>query len=1479
MYFRITPILCIFAISGWSVPLLVNLPDDEAAAAGGTYLASGTNSDLRGVLNHINLNPGSYAITFSLPGMQNTIHLTNGLLPIINLYDTNTITIDGINAPDNPIVLDGVGSTRGFFIRQGTVAISNMTFQNMIAKGGDGGASSGGGGLGAGAALFIDGAAVTLSDVHFSACSAVGGNGATFLSNYGGGGGGGLGGNGGASSAFNPAFSVVGGGANGGGGGGIGGDGADAYTSTANSIYAGGGGGGVGFLSQGGGVSTGTNAGSGGGGGGGDGFNAKGCSGGTLNSDIPGPTVGNTGFFPSTTGIGGGGGGGGGVYLPLSVQTAVAGANGGGNGGAGGSVASGSHGASYGGGGGGGGNAQVAGSAGGDGVIDPPTNGSGGTGGNGGGGGGGAAGFIQPSFDLPSGSFGGAGGIGGGGGGTGGCLIATGDVLIGGAAGGAGGYGGGGGAGSSAGGNGGFGGGGGGGGGYPSSTTPSLGGFGGGGPGAGTSNPFGGNAGFGAAGGGGDGGGKGPGASGTGAGFAGIQGGAGGAGFGGAIFVNGQLSQQGSVGSGSLTIAGPLTTSFGNQATGGAAGGADANPGVGLGSDLFFTSFSPSAVSILHLNPAAAQTITFTNVIADDSPYALPASPTYVGGIGKGMQLALNGAGQVALMATNLYAGGTTLGGGGTLQINSASATGAGGVTFVTSAALQPLNPIETFTVFALNAGAIATFNTTQRLTLDGRISGDGALQKTGADVLFLAFAANTYTGGTLLNGGTLLIGADSCLGTASSSVEFVGNSTLQISGGDSTVANRPFLLDGGTIATIDTTTTYQINGQISGDGTLQKMGGDFLTLGFQHNSYTGGTLLNNGILSISADGCLGNTGGGVRFTGDAALGLNGSFSTDPDRTFLVESVANATISVSFNQTATILGNLSGTGTLTKSGFGQLVLPNAQFFTGPSTIQQGTLQVQQVFGSRQITVQPGAILDANGTEFLGTIILNGGTFRERRSGAIATIMGDLDLSQGPDFGTLVVEIDGTSTTGYQVAGTTVLTNGILDITLGSSLPVFGQPYTILTATGSAPIQGRFGTIEQPVGQFFSVAYFPQSVVLTETKSNFSGNAKRVFDYLSQFADLPVLAAVFTDLAHLTASELATAIDAISPARNAGATFFADNTMYKISDVLSTRLSNHRFLKNLARKNPEMAALFPDEGNLLASLGSVEMERKSPRSDQPFAIWLQGFGGTSHQAAADQNPTFYAKEGGAILGLDYVSVNDNMFGGGVGYARNSLTQGHHLGSDAINFYVAMLHGLLEFYQGYCDLALWGTYNQYENKRRIAFTGFQGNATSSHNGWQLTPHLGLGYDATFGSWGGIEPFVSLDWVINWEEKLKEHGAAPLNMEQKGKTSSMLRSEVGVYTYQQFQGDFGRIVLREGASYVNKKPFNVGKITAALVVAGGGFLVDSFEGTQNLFAPSLELFYRSNGDVFTGLTYYGEFGSGYVSNTGQAQVGMNF
>lgn len=190
--------------------------------------------DLRHCLNTMNENLTTtfddYAILFDFPM---TITL-NGILPIIN-NSPNPVNITIGNTGSLPtVIIDGNNAYSGFFIPIGNVTIQNMTFQNLLAKGGNGGdgISGGGGGMGAGGAIytprsFLNGSnpAVTLLNVSINNCSAVGGNGGNALGDTstgdeGGGGGGGFSGNGGSITTTGITGGAGGGGFGGDGGGG-----------------------------------------------------------------------------------------------------------------------------------------------------------------------------------------------------------------------------------------------------------------------------------------------------------------------------------------------------------------------------------------------------------------------------------------------------------------------------------------------------------------------------------------------------------------------------------------------------------------------------------------------------------------------------------------------------------------------------------------------------------------------------------------------------------------------------------------------------------------------------------------------------------------------------------------------------------------------------------------------------------------------------------------------------------------------------------------------------------------------------------------------------------------------------------------------------------------------------------------------------------------------------------------------------------
>jgi fibronectin-binding autotransporter adhesin len=168
--------------------------------------------------------------------------------------------------------------------------------------------------------------------------------------------------------------------------------------------------------------------------------------------------------------------------------------------------------------------------------------------------------------------------------------------------------------------------------------------------------------------------------------------------------------------------------------------------------------------------------------------------------------------------------------------------------------------------------------------TIGSELSGNSQLVKTDAGTLILT-GANSYAGGTAINGGTVQIASDANLGAAAGALTLNGG-TLATRADLSSA--RAFVFEGqGTLATAaDTTFTY--NGLLSGSGPLTKQGTGTLLLTGDNGGYTGvtsalaGTLGVEGTLGSLVDvaqaGRLEGTGrvGGITNSGVVAPGLGG---------------------------------------------------------------------------------------------------------------------------------------------------------------------------------------------------------------------------------------------------------------------------------------------------------------------------------------------------------------------------------------------------------------------------------------------------------------------------------------------------------------------------------------------------------------------------------------------------------------------------
>jgi autotransporter-associated beta strand protein len=339
--------------------------------------------------------------------------------------------------------------------------------------------------------------------------------------------------------------------------------------------------------------------------------------------------------------------------------------------------------------------------------------------------------------------------------------------------------------------------------------------------------------------------------------------------------------------------------------------------------------------------------------------------------------LTKNGTGTLTLTNTNNpYSGGTTIN-SGTLVVGSGASLGSGTLTFGGGTLRTSAGIGFGATVFLSNHGVIDT-NGFDSLFV-GHFTGGSSLTKNGGGTLTIGSVNNTYAGGTIVNGGTLSVSSDSSLGTGNLTL---AGGTFRASAGFTLLRNVTLNSPGGLIDTDTNGLELWFPGFVTGNGSLTKIGNGMLKL-TNGNSYTGGTFINSGSISVGADGHLGHPSGGLTF---ASGGLQMLGNLTSSRTVTLNSSGGVIDTNGFD--ATFNGNFGGGGALTKMGAGTLNLSGSNGYIGGTVINVGTVNFTTQASlptTGNITVNPGATLR------LG--VLGDGTFGYGGEGQLLTLNG------------------------------------------------------------------------------------------------------------------------------------------------------------------------------------------------------------------------------------------------------------------------------------------------------------------------------------------------------------------------------------------------------------------------------------------------------------------------------------------------------
>ncbi|WP_298304507.1 autotransporter-associated beta strand repeat-containing protein [Reyranella sp.] len=406
--------------------------------------------------------------------------------------------------------------------------------------------------------------------------------------------------------------------------------------------------------------------------------------------------------------------------------------------------------------------------------------------------------------------------------------------------------------------------------------------------------------------------------------------------------------------------------------------------------------------------------------------------------------LTMAGSGTLTLAGTNLFEGGMTVT-GGTLAVSSNGSLG-GIVHRVTldGGTLQTTASFLSDRQVVLGSGG-GTFNPNAGMTLGwyGAISGLGGLTMAGPGSLTLA-GANTYSGGTTVNGGILSISADSNLGDVAGGLTLNGGALQSMA---TLTSNRSIMLgvNGGTIKA-DAGTTLTLSGTIGGTVGfgLGIEGAGTVALGGA-NTYAGWTGIgNDGRLALVGNGSISQSAG-VLFLTPGTFDISGSSGNQTIQSLL--GVSGTTVNLGANSltlgTASLsnfAGSIQGSGGLIKQGAGTLMLTGQNTYGGGTTINAGTVSIASDGNlgntSGGVTMNGGALQTTASLASGRSITLgNGGGSFNPDTGTKLTLSGPIGGSGGLTMagpGTLALTGANTYSGGTSAsAGTLLLENGSL----------------------------------------------------------------------------------------------------------------------------------------------------------------------------------------------------------------------------------------------------------------------------------------------------------------------------------------------------------------------------------------------------------------------------------------------------------------
>ncbi|MBM3198046.1 MAG: autotransporter domain-containing protein [Chlamydiae bacterium] len=872
--------------------------------------------------------------------------------------------------------------------------------------------------------------------------------------------------------------------------------------------------------------------------------------------------------------------------------------------------------------------------------------------------------------------------------------------------------------------------------------------------------------------------------------------------------------------------------------------------------------------------------------------------------------------------------------------------TGGGGLSLTTSAKLSDYIPFvvvtdsstctgNTYSLYGsyidVDAGSAIVFDSTNSGdgTFGGNIYGAGTMEIQGPNTVTFTpsiplssqttFSLNItdtpFAGTVLLTSGILNLGSSSSSGATA--VTSLGTASVVGNGGTLEIANFPNR--GSTVTQVNAACSFDIainnNGltlyvpagsqynvqanfsgiisdEVSSTGTLTITGGNTeksgtvyvgsISLTNTDNTYSGGTILTSGTLSISEDissdsvitGTLGSSSGGITGSG-GTLQATDSFTLS--RSIVLTSGTNTTFNVSKGATLTLTGTISGEGTVTIAGGGTVTMTGYCPYTGKTTVDTGATFNPSTDTSS--SVDPlglkGSLIEGVGivgeTHIHGA--LTGGDPQGNVVGTL-TVKGPLFFYDDSIFFSVT---RGGLVSLVTVEGSIALPDRALSLVLNQAGDYREErTYTVLAATDG--VTGEFAA-SHTMPSFFlhsRLTYDDNHVYLTLKPDQISEasihgeNAEHVAQALNQTIEWnrshvnyyptahgpvadpkPRSEEVLASLLFLSDSERNTALNELYSTLYTGVVVTAESAMIQVAGVEEQRMEE------------------------------VMNARSCHKQELSSSIWLTGLGDFLNQESVTNsygfNPSYHSATGGAVLGIDH---RIGVFHTGIlgAYTHSHITWKSDLGNGNLSTGYAgvYLSALGKFV--YANASVIGGWGSFSGNREINYVSLAPKADFVSS--ELLSHLDVGVNYRFGGNKRflLKPFDRFDYITQKEHEYKESKAGEFGLQVSKNRSIYIRNELGLQFSACMQGWGATWTLSPKASWIREVRLAGGTYTEELLGSEEPFSAVGYFPDRSLVSPGM-IFSAETGKWIFQLSYTGEFGSGYNNNQAAGEARFTF